>query len=173
MTQTDVVPLEIQLALSRVAVGIQSELYRGCKLAGYEPRRKTVVHDAWHGKKLSERHQKAWKETLMLFERAAGVSPRNGGYGERRGGGERPTKPVARSNRAQASLELLYGQHLHHHEWRLLHSLVLEHFQGVKVFTLQQLGRLRDGYNDEAQARAAGITNLHRLFDSLAEFHGM
>jgi hypothetical protein len=164
---------EIELALSRVALGVHAEMYKGAKLTEFEPQRKTVVHDAWHGKKLSARHQEAWYLTVQLFKDAAGVSPGNGGYGEKIGSGSGVGIPRVHSNYAQRRLEMLRDNHLHSHEFRLLHRLMTETIQQVKVCSLQDLGRAMDGYEDSAQARAAGVTNLHRLFDSLAEFHGI
>lgn len=172
MTQT-ANPLEIQLALSRVAVGIQSKLYKGAKLPAFEPQRKTVVHDCWHGGKLSEKHQRVWHQTVGLFRDAVGVSPGNGGYGDNVGGGDGAKMPTVYYNLAQERVEYLREFHLHHHEWRLLYSLILEHFQNVKLFSLQELGLAMDGYKQEQQARAAGVASLHRLLDSLAEFHGI
>lgn len=167
---SDAHSLEIQLAIGRVAMGILTEPYRGAKLAEYEPRRKTAMHDAWHGGRLSERHQRAWRMTMNIFEDAAGISPRNGGYGEATGGGGGEVVPMVYNNRAQALLERLVNQHLHTHERRLLMTLVTENFQAVRLYRLEQLGNAMDGYADKAQARAAAIGGMHRLLESLCEF---
>lgn len=165
--------LEVQLAIGRVAMGILTTPYTGAKITAFEPQRKTTIHDAWHGKKLSARHQQAWAMTMALFKEAAGVSPGNGGYGDCVGGGDGQPMPVVYSNSAQLRLERLRDQHLHHHEWRLLGTLTMENFNNVKLYSLQHLGQQMSGYRDEAQARAAGVATLHRLMDSLAEFHGI
>jgi hypothetical protein len=166
--------VEIQLAIGRVAMGVLTAPYTGVKNPQFEPQRRTTVHDAWHGKKLSERHQRAWRATVDMFIEAAGVSARGSSYGEATGGGgDGPALPTAYINSAQVRIERLRDYHLHSHEWRLLGALIMETFQNVKLHSLQQLGKQMSGYGDEAQARAAGVATLHRLFESLAEFHGI
>ncbi len=164
--------LEIQLAISRVAMHLQSDIYAGAKNKLFEPQRNTIVHDAWHGKKLSERHQEAWYLTIKLFRDAAGISPGNGGYGDRPAGAGADAVPSVYYNAAQQRLDRLKGR-LHNHEFRLLYALTMEHFQSVKIYSLAELGKRLSGYIDTAQGRASGVTTIQRLCDSLAEFHGI
>jgi hypothetical protein len=165
---------EIELALSRVALGVHAQMYKGVKVPTMEPQRKTIVHDVWHGKNLSERHQRAWQITVNLFKDAAGVSPRGVMFGERIGGdGDGLPIPRVYNNYAQERLDYLKNYKLHRHEWLLLFRLISEHFQSVKSLSLQELGKQMSGYGDGAQARAAGVASIQRLFDSLAEFHGI
>lgn len=171
---TGVGSVEIQLAISRVAMGVLTEPYRGERNTLFEPQRRTVVHDAWHGERLSERHQVAWRMTVNLFLEAGGRSAKGSSYGEATGGtGDGQPLPTAYVNVAYQKLERLRDQHLHNHEWRLLHALMMETLQNVKLHSLEQMGKIMSGYGDKAQARASGVTSLQRLFDSLAEFHGI
>jgi hypothetical protein len=166
---------EVELALSRCALGVHSQMYKGVKVPELEPQRKTLMHDAWHGKNLSARHQKAWRITVDLFRDAVGISPPSSMFAERIGGGGDGSLPIPRAgqNYQQDRIEYLMGYFLHKHQRVLLHRLLIEHFQSVKSGSLAELGKQMSGYADTAQSRAAGVTSMQRLLDSLAEFHGI
>lgn len=170
-----VITLEVQEAIARTAQGILTAPYAGVKVKEFEPQRRTLMHDAWHGNKLSYRHQEAWRRTVNLFRDAEGSSPRSSSYGEAIGGGESDgfRVPTAGENPAMERLRYLCETYLPNHESRLLRMLMLETFQAVKMYSLEQLGKHMSGYGDSAQARAAAIGRLHGMLDSLAEFHGI
>ncbi len=168
---------ETEIAISRAAVGILSEMYRGSKVPQLEPRRGTVVHDCYHAKKLSTRHQRTWDAVYRIFLNAAGSSVPNSGYGEARGGsGEGAMMLRGSTNAAQQTLDHLRQFHLHTHEWQLLSELVRDQWQvgahGERLLRLDWLGLSLSGYRDAAQARSAGVASIHRLLDSLAEYLG-
>lgn len=165
--------VEVQQAIARTAAGILTAPYRGEKLPAMEPQRRTVMHDAWHGGRLSGRHQIAWQMVINLFRDAAGESPRSTGvYADAVPSGDTDgfRVPTARENWQLQQLNRLCNEHLHDHERRLLKILAQETFQNCKMHSLGQLGKLMDGYGDDAQSRAAGVSTIHRLLDSVCEF---
>lgn len=174
MTRSTAVSLDVQLALTRVAIGIYSETYKGVKIESYEPPRGTVLHDLWHGRRLSHRHQEAWRLTVALFDEAAGVSPANTlSAVSGQPGASDGHLPRVWSNAAQEKLDRINEFYLHFHEKRLLRLLQHDLQNPGRIMHLDEIGMKISGYKDKAQARAAAAASIHRLLDSLAEFHGI
>lgn len=166
--------IEQELAIHRVAVGIYADIFRAEREEEYAPRKGTVLFALWQGKRLSLRHQRAWRHfTVDLFQAHGKSGPITSSYGEfadkPTGGGQIPTAYVnAQYKRLERLISMLTGE-----ERVLLKDLIVEEVQSPGHLRLELIGFSRNGYRDDAQARAAGAATVTCLLNRIASFYSM
>jgi hypothetical protein len=166
--------VEQELALHRVAIGIYAQIFVPVRSEEFQPRKGTLMHDLWQGKRLTLRHQRAWQHfTVDLYNASGKSGPVVSSYGD---GGSAPKTdfklPTARVNAEYRRLERL-GSTLIREESILLRDLISDEVQCPGFIKLEVLGFATNGYKDDAQARAAGAARVTCLLEKIASFYSI
>jgi hypothetical protein len=147
--------------IASVAIGIYAESFVPQRQDQYAPRRGTLMHQLWTGKRLTLAHQRAWRHFTNDLHNAHGRSgPVSSGYGESTGS-RSPSEfrvPRAGVNVEYRRLEKLFGE-------------MSDEMRPNGVLKLDLIGFHRLGYKDEAQARAAGAATVVALLGRIADFY--
>lgn len=161
--------------ISRAAVGIYETGFVFARQEQFQPRKGTLIYALWQGKKLTLRHQRAWRHFTEDLHNAHGKSgPITSGYSE--GGSNRnPGEfkvPTAYVNTEYKRLERLVAK-LNKDELTLLRDLIGDELQQKGLLTAELIGFHRNGYRSEDQARAAGVANVCCLLTALANYYDL
>jgi hypothetical protein len=160
--------------IEQVALGISADIFRPEREEAFAPRKGTVLHGLWQGKRLTLRHQRAWKHfTIDLYEAHGKSGPVTSSYGEY---ADKPISdfklPSAYVNAQYKRLERLIAA-LTGEERILLKDLIVEEVQRPGHLKLELIGFARNGYRDEAQARAAGAATITCLLNRIATHYSL
>jgi hypothetical protein len=164
---------ELEERLGRVAIGIfQHEIFRPAKDYHLQPTKGTLLHKLWSSKRLSERHQRAWRLFTTDLRNAVGKSGRVvSSYGEAiQSSGDSFKVPTARVNAEYRRVERLSAS-LTRDEKVLLMDLITDELQQHGELRVEDIGLATTGYRDAEQARAAGVATVVYLLQRIASFY--
>lgn len=162
---------EERIARASVAIYASLGAFRATKRHEYAPRENTTMRELWSRGRLNLRHQRAWRAFCDDLHAWAGKSGKvTGSYGESTGGsGNAERMPTAYVSPEYARLQR-FGALLIREESSLLRDLMTEELGGQKILDTETLGHLGNGYGNEAQARASGVTRIVCLLEKMGDF---
>ena len=165
-------PRASQVEINRVAIGLYQVMFAGQKDDFYKPREGTIVFRCWDAGKLDFRQQRAWKKFMEDVEKAAGKSGKvTGSYQQAvQVSGNRSWS--AYTNQEFDRQDYATNHFLSRKERTLLRDLVSDDLRPTGVFHLEGIGLARNGYKNDSQARASGVTSVCNLLDRIADFYG-
>lgn len=169
ITRTD---LQTVAMLQRVAIGVYDIQFRGEADDFYKPQEGTLLHRVWKMHKLTFRQQRAWKKFVEDLRAAAGESGKVTSSYESavQVSGNKVT--LASTSPEYDRVHGLYHHYLDKDERILLRDLVTDEIQSPGILRLELIGFARNGYRDDAQARAAGVANVCALISRIAGYYG-
>jgi hypothetical protein len=163
--------LQTAAMLQRVAIGVYEVAFRGEADDHYKPQEGTLLHRIWKMHKLTFRQQRTWKKFVEDLRAAAGESGKLVASYE-------SAVQVSGNKIAMSSttpeydrVHNLYHNYLDRDERILLRDLVTDEIQSPGIIRLELIGFARNGYRDDAQARAAGVANVCNLLSRIAGFY--
>lgn len=147
-------------------------MFRAAKDYGFEPRSGTLMHALWKQKRLTMRHQKAWRMFCDDLHGWQGKSGKvTGSYGEGGGGsGNAERIPEAFASREFERLQRCCAD-LTPLESSLLRDMITEELEGAGSLKLEIIGLISNGYNDPSLARAVGVSRITSLLERLGAFY--
>lgn len=163
--------LQTVAMLQRVAVGVYEVAFNGEADDFYKPQEGTLIHRIWKMHRLTFRQQRTWKKFVEDLRAAAGESGKVTASYESavQVSGNKITMVSTTSEYDR--VHNLYHNYLDKDERILLRDLVTDEIQSPGILRLELIGFARNGYRDDAQARAAGVANVCNLLSRMAGFY--
>lgn len=147
-------------------------MFRAAKDYGFEPRSGTLMHALWKQKRLTMRHQKAWRLFCDDLHGWQGKSGKvTGSYGEGGGGsGNSERIPEAHVSPEYSRLQRCCAD-MSKMESSLLRDMIAEELEGANSLKLEIIGLICNGYQDQSLARAAGVSRITAILDRIGDFY--
>jgi hypothetical protein len=157
--------------LQRVAIGVYQVQFRGEADDFYRPQEGTILHRIWKMRKLTFRQQRAWKKFVEDLRAAHGSSGKVTASYETAVQVSGNRVELVKTTPEYQRIDHLANRYLDKDERILLRDLVTDELQSPGILRLELIGLARNGYKDDAQARAAGVANICNLLSRIAGYY--